>query len=378
MLLALPPVCAAAFDTSFALKPPSRGPHTLRANPLNAPHTMELPRVIGHRGAKAVAPENTLASIRAAKACGCTWVEVDVMLTKDKVPVIHHDVSSCPCVTSTLASSPPFPPLPRVVCASDTHTCTRDTQNTLDRCTDGEGNLWDYTVAEIEALDAGSHFSPEAAGERIPRLTALLQCCRDLSLGLNLEVKHVTEHAPEAPTAREQEMEEELANVVCDTIEKLNVQPSDLAFSSFSRPAVAVLRRRLPHFRCAFLVEAIPDDWQQFMAAHQCLSLNFDWKNPANTPARIEACARQALCYSYTVNDGEVAHKLLSLGVRGVFSDCPHLVSDALARLDRQDCQAAAAAAAAAAAPAVGADVLGALVRSSSESQLRLVDELGV
>ena len=57
-------------------------------------------------------------------------------------------------------------------------------------------------------------------------------------------------------------MEEELANVVCDTIEKLNVQPSDLVFSSFSRPAIAVLRRRLPHFRCAFLVEAIPDDWE--------------------------------------------------------------------------------------------------------------------
>ena len=93
VLLALPLVCAAAFDTSLAGKLPSPGPRTLRARPLEAPHTMELPRVIGHRGAKAVAPENTLASIRAAKACGCTWVEVDVMLTQDKVPVIHHDVS---------------------------------------------------------------------------------------------------------------------------------------------------------------------------------------------------------------------------------------------------------------------------------------------
>ena len=59
-----------------------------------------------------------------------------------------------------------------------------------------------------------------------------------------------TEIASDAPTSKEQEMEEELANVVCDTIEKLNVQPSDLVFSSFSRPAIAVLRRRLPHFRC--------------------------------------------------------------------------------------------------------------------------------
>ena len=48
-----------------------------------------LPRVIGHRGAKAIAPENTLAAIRAAKRVGATFVEVDVKLSKDKVfPVL--------------------------------------------------------------------------------------------------------------------------------------------------------------------------------------------------------------------------------------------------------------------------------------------------
>jgi hypothetical protein len=95
-LLALPLVCAAAFDSSVARTLPARALPALRVSPLDAPLTIEhqLPRVIGHRGAKTVAPENTLASILAAKACGCTWVEVDVMLTKDKVPVIHHDVSS--------------------------------------------------------------------------------------------------------------------------------------------------------------------------------------------------------------------------------------------------------------------------------------------
>jgi glycerophosphoryl diester phosphodiesterase len=143
----------------------------------------QLPQVIGHRGARAVAPENTLASIRAAKSLGCSWVEVDVMLTKDKVPVIHHD-------------------------------------NTLNRCTNGEGNLWDYTVAELGQLDAGSHYDEASGfpatlypGERIPTLTGLLQCCRDLELGLNLEVKHVTERAPQAPSPREQKMEEVNINI---------------------------------------------------------------------------------------------------------------------------------------------------------------------
>ena len=77
-----------------------------------------LPAVIGHRGAKGSAPENTMASIRAAKALDCKWVEVDVMLTKDKVPVIHHD-------------------------------------NTLDRCTNGSGNLWEYSLKDVEKLGMG-------------------------------------------------------------------------------------------------------------------------------------------------------------------------------------------------------------------------------
>jgi glycerophosphoryl diester phosphodiesterase len=253
---------------------------------------ISMPQVIGHRGAKSVAPENTLASVRAAKALGCSWVEVDVMLSKDKVAVIHHD-------------------------------------NTLDRCTNGEGHLWDLTVNELEALDAGAHFSAEFAGEKIPRLTALLRCCRDLELGLNLEVKHVSLN-PEAPTADEEAMEQELAHVVCDVIESCGEQPRELVLSSFSRCAIAVLRRRLPRIPCAFLVWDIPEDWEHFMSKHQCASLNFAWQGSEAAGDLIRECAQKVPCYSYTVNDAQDARLLLSWGVRGVFSDCPHIVSAAL------------------------------------------------
>jgi glycerophosphoryl diester phosphodiesterase len=59
------------------------------ANPCQAGGKVEdaasivLPRVIGHRGAAAVAPENTLASIARAKALGASWIEFDVKLTED-------------------------------------------------------------------------------------------------------------------------------------------------------------------------------------------------------------------------------------------------------------------------------------------------------
>ena len=47
---------------------------------------LQLPKVIGHRGAMAYAPENTLLSFREARRRGAPWVEIDVKLTADGVP----------------------------------------------------------------------------------------------------------------------------------------------------------------------------------------------------------------------------------------------------------------------------------------------------
>src|SRR5437879_8210280 len=54
---------------------------------------LQLPKVIGHRGAMAYAPENTLASFREARRRGAAWVEIDVKLTADGVPIVMHDAS---------------------------------------------------------------------------------------------------------------------------------------------------------------------------------------------------------------------------------------------------------------------------------------------
>ena len=54
---------------------------------------LQLPKVIGHRGAAAYAPENTLASFREARRRGATWVEIDIKLTADGVPIVMHDDS---------------------------------------------------------------------------------------------------------------------------------------------------------------------------------------------------------------------------------------------------------------------------------------------
>jgi len=86
-------------------------------------------QIIGHRGARALEPENTLRAVERGLACA-GWVEVDVRLSREGVPVIMHDA-------------------------------------TLDRTTDGTGPVRDALVVELRRLDAGQ-------GERIPLLSEVL------------------------------------------------------------------------------------------------------------------------------------------------------------------------------------------------------------
>src|SRR5207253_1840078 len=91
-----------------------------------------LSRVVGHRGAALRAPENTLAGFREAARLGAGWVELDVMLTQDGVPVVIHD-------------------------------------ETLERTTSGCGRVERTPWSALADADAGSWFAPAYAGERVPR-----------------------------------------------------------------------------------------------------------------------------------------------------------------------------------------------------------------
>ena len=105
----------------------------------------------GHRGASHDAPANTLAAFELAAQYGADGVELDVMLTADRQPVVIHDA-------------------------------------TVDATTDGTGRVADLTLAQIKALDAGSTFDQRFAGERVPTLAEVLEAVGDRLL-LNVELK---------------------------------------------------------------------------------------------------------------------------------------------------------------------------------------------
>lgn len=245
--------------------------------------------VMGNGGLMSVAPENTLASMRAAKALGCKVVSVTCMLSKDKVAVVHHDTS-------------------------------------LSRCTTGNGDVGEHTLEELVRLDAGAHFGPEFAGEKIPRLSEVLEECRQLSLLVNLEVKHSTS----LPSTVLQI--EELAQVVSETVARSKMLPTDLTFSSFCHATLNSLKRFVPQYTRTLVVSAIPSDWHTFTHTKVCSAIMFD--HSRNSAQLIETCARSGLqMWAYNVNSGDRAMELVSLGVRAVASDYPHVIQDHLDRL---------------------------------------------
>lgn len=113
-----------------------------------------VPVICGHRGNSLAAPENTLSALRAAAAVGGTGVEVDAVLSGDGEIMIFHDLM-------------------------------------LDRTTNGSGPVFEKSFAELEALDAGTWFSPEFTGEKIPTLRQMLNEAHRLDLMVELEIKEV-------------------------------------------------------------------------------------------------------------------------------------------------------------------------------------------
>ena len=109
------------------------------------------PLVIAHRGASGIAPENTLLAIQKAIEMNVDFIEIDIHLSKDGEIVLMHDA-------------------------------------TVDRTTDGEGAISDYTLAKLKELDAGSWMGSQFKNERIPTLREVLEQV-DGQVRILLEVK---------------------------------------------------------------------------------------------------------------------------------------------------------------------------------------------
>jgi glycerophosphoryl diester phosphodiesterase len=233
---------------------------------------LDLPAVIGHRGAAGAAPENTLASIRKARELGATWIEFDVKLTKDGHAILFHD-------------------------------------DRLERTTDGRGPVAATTLAEIGRLDAGSWFGPAFRGEPVPTFAQALGLCAELGLGINVEIK---------PCANR---DVETAQVTMSTL--LEAWPRDMPaplVSSFAPACLRVAREMAPGLPRGYLAGSLPRRWRELMAEHGCATLHLDHRRLAPWQ-RATIVAAGVPVMLYTVNDGVRARRHLGLGVAAIITD---------------------------------------------------------
>ncbi len=233
---------------------------------------VSIPFVISHRGANQLAPENTLAAFHKAAELGVQWIEFDVALSKDNVPVVIHD-------------------------------------DTLERTTNGRGKVSNHTFAELKSLDAGSWFSPEYTGTQIPSLVEVLQFCQQYRLGMNIEIKSLKKNM----------------NVAVKTILQV-VKPyclpnySNVIFSSFSIPVMKALRKADSMLPMGLLLSYKRIDWRLLAQRLRCDHIHL--ANTLVTPEfvqKIHRTGRKVL--SYTVNDVEMMQKFRQIGVDAVFTD---------------------------------------------------------
>lgn len=240
-----------------------------------------LPPVIGHRGAAASAPENTLAAFSSARALGVRWVEFDVRLTADEVPILLHDAR-------------------------------------LERTTDGHGRAAALPLAAIRRLDAGGWFAPGFAGERVPTLEEALAHLGELGLGANVEVK--------AERGRARRTGVQVAALLARAWPSSAPPP---IVSSFLPQALLAVRETAPELACGILFHEIPRNWLALTRRLGCVSVHADQRFLA--PAIVAEVRR--LGYSllaYTVNDAGRACSLFDWGVTAVFSDLPETILAAI------------------------------------------------
>lgn len=219
-------------------------------------------RIMGHRGAAAYEPENTLRSIRTALAMGVAAVEVDVQLTQDGELAVIHDA-------------------------------------TVDRTTNGKGLVREFTLAELKKLDAGK-------GEPIPSLAEVVAEVAGKA-HLVIEVKH-----PEAAPAVLQFFRTR------DIFEVTHV-------ISFWHPVVQNLKEREPLLRTGVLLVGCPADPVGLARAAlaEALVLHYAYVTPDLVQA---AHAAGLLVYIWNIDDVETLKPYLAMNLDGIGSNCPDVL----------------------------------------------------
>jgi glycerophosphoryl diester phosphodiesterase len=256
--------------------------------------------IIAHRGARSLAPENTLAAARKAHAVGADLWETDVAVSADGQLFLMHD---------------------------DAMMRTTDVANRFpDRV---PAPFSTYTLAEIRSLDAGAWFERDDpfgqvaagavereelstyVGEKVPTLCEAFELTLELDWCLNLELK--AQPKPKDTF--------DVVGAVVALAEEVGIGPDHLLFSSARHAWLKALKQRRPDFEVQAILGLFPEDPIDFSDPF------FEAFNPRITRVTLEQIgeqlARGLRLNPYTVNDPEEMERLTRMGITGLITDFP-------------------------------------------------------
>ncbi len=234
-------------------------------------------QIFAHRGASAIAPENTMTAFKKAVEVGATWIETDVDVLEDGTAILIHDSS-------------------------------------LDRTTNKSGSYYGLSKSDLDDIDAGSWFAPEFAGERIPTLRELVAFMNETGLNANIELKSNEAGA---------EMSHQLVDSVLKELEALD--GPQVIISSFNHVLLKIFKDKAPQYSVGalFVAENLWDDWKSILEL-----IGADYIHPDDstlTRAQVEAFREAGYGVNvWTVNSTARANELFNWGVTGIFTDVAH------------------------------------------------------
>ncbi len=225
--------------------------------------------VIAHRGGSSMAPENTLAAFKTADSINADYYELDVQISLDDSLMIMHDAS-------------------------------------VDRTTNGTGNIASMTYAQLRQLDAGSWFGAAFAGEKIPTLREALLVAKNSkgNIGVVIELKSG---------------ETRLAIKTVALIQSLGLQ-SKVIVSCFSQWQIDQVKSIDPTIPVQRFASATNTEIDQVAA------IGGEWIGSGGsfTQSVIDYAHSKGIKFNaWTINNTSQMNSLIALGVDGITTDYP-------------------------------------------------------
>lgn len=229
-----------------------------------------------HRGFSGKYPENTMLAFKKAVEVGVDGIELDVQLTKDGIPVIIHD-------------------------------------ETIDRTTDGKGNVIDFTYDELSKFDASYKFKQPGVVNKIPTLEEYLDYIKDFQVITNIELKTgVIEYLG-------------IEEKVLELIRKFQLEEK-VIISSFNHFSVMRFKKLSSNIKCGFLSESWLIDAGEYTKKNGIQCYHPYFKNLVPEVIR-ELKKNNIEINTWTVNEEKDMKYLINYGINSIITNYPDLLN---------------------------------------------------